>query len=325
MKNRLKKLFIHILVLATILLPLQSSLVNAISNNDAFFYIENTKINKNEQVVMKINIDKIEYTSFNFKLISNVSISNIDVNNENVENLNQGNNELSFDFNKENSSINTITLNYTIPEELNENNTITFKAVVTSSNEEDEVLELIYEIQIEDDENNNQEEPVEEPPSNQDIPQNNDSENSNNNNNNSNPNIPSGNNKPSNSNNMPSMNTNTNSMPSKTNVVTYRVVTTSAKAVEQVTYKGSNNNYLKSLSVKGYNLNKEFKKESLTYFIEVDENTDSISVNTEKDDSNSKVFINGNTNLKSGLNKVLITVVAENGNTKVYRIYVKKA
>jgi hypothetical protein len=90
--------------------------------------------------------------------------------------------------------------------------------------------------------------------------------------------------------------------------------------VETATYNGSNNNYLSSLEIDGVELTSDFNKEKLTYFATV-EGLDSITVTATAEDSDSKVSVTG-TDLKSGENKILISVTAENGNVRYYRIYV---
>lgn len=91
-----------------------------------------------------------------------------------------------------------------------------------------------------------------------------------------------------------------------------------------VTYQGSQNNYLSSLSIKNVEFKNNFRKTTLDYFAKVDENTQSVTVTAVAEDSSAIVTISGNTNLKSGLNKVLITVTADDGSIKTYRIYITK-
>lgn len=59
------------------------------------------------------------------------------------------------------------------------------------------------------------------------------------------------------------------------------------------------------------------------YFITVEEDITKVDISVTKEDSNSIVKINGNDNLSKGLNKVLISVYSENGNVRVYKLYVK--
>lgn len=90
------------------------------------------------------------------------------------------------------------------------------------------------------------------------------------------------------------------------------------------TYQGSQNNYLKSLSISNVQFKNEFKKTTLDYFAEVDENTSSVVVNAEAEDSDAIVTIYGNTDLQSGKNKIIISVTAVDGSVRNYRIYVTK-
>ncbi|HMM06498.1 MAG TPA: cadherin-like beta sandwich domain-containing protein [Clostridiales bacterium] len=89
-------------------------------------------------------------------------------------------------------------------------------------------------------------------------------------------------------------------------------------------YAGSADNYLKSLAVTGMDLSPAFHKTNDTYFLTVDANTDAISVSAKANDAKAKVVTAGNTSLSSGLHKVLISVTAENGEVRYYRIYVTK-
>lgn len=95
-----------------------------------------------------------------------------------------------------------------------------------------------------------------------------------------------------------------------------------AARTEVETYNGSNNNYLSSLEIEGVQLTTDFNKEKSTYFATA-QNIETITVTAVAEDSSSKVAITG-TNLKSGENKVLISVAAENGDVRYYRIFVTK-
>lgn len=89
-------------------------------------------------------------------------------------------------------------------------------------------------------------------------------------------------------------------------------------------YSGSANNYLKSLSVRGLDLSSGFHKTNTSYFLTVDGETSRLTVSAKADDGKATVVVTGNTQLKSGMNKVLISVTAENGAVRYYRIYVTK-
>jgi len=89
-------------------------------------------------------------------------------------------------------------------------------------------------------------------------------------------------------------------------------------------YYGSPDNYLKSLSVEGYELSPNFNTTNSTYFITVGNDVEKINVTCKTNSSSASYTIYGTKNLEEGMNKVLITVTAENGKARTYRIYVTK-
>lgn len=90
------------------------------------------------------------------------------------------------------------------------------------------------------------------------------------------------------------------------------------------TYNGSADNYLKDLSVEGYELVPSFNLTNSTYFINVDSYVEKIKVSCGLNSSSASYTVYGNSNLTAGLNKVLISITAENGSVRTYRIYVTK-
>ena len=91
-----------------------------------------------------------------------------------------------------------------------------------------------------------------------------------------------------------------------------------------VTYQGSQNNYLKSLSISGVDFKSSFKKTTQTYFATVDSSVDQVTVNAVAEDSSAIVTIYGNQGLVSGKNKILINVTADDGSCRTYKIYITK-
>lgn len=91
-----------------------------------------------------------------------------------------------------------------------------------------------------------------------------------------------------------------------------------------VTYNGDSNNYLTSLTIEGYDLTPTFAKTSNTYFITVKNDVETLNITAVAEDSDAKVKIYGNEDLQIGTNKILISVTAENGDVRTYRIYVQK-
>lgn len=89
-------------------------------------------------------------------------------------------------------------------------------------------------------------------------------------------------------------------------------------------YQGSQNNYLKELVVSGYELKNNFQKTTSTYFLDVGSEVQNLNISATPENSASVVTVYGNSNLKTGKNKILITVTAEDGTTRNYRVYVTK-
>ncbi len=84
----------------------------------------------------------------------------------------------------------------------------------------------------------------------------------------------------------------------------------------------SNNNYLSSLTIEGYNLDKEFKKDVTEYSVAVENDIKKIKINAQLDDSSAKIEGIGEVSVSEGTNKLEVKVTAENGNERVYVINV---
>ena len=78
---------------------------------------------------------------------------------------------------------------------------------------------------------------------------------------------------------------------------------------------------LETLAIENYVLTPEFDANETNYTVNVSNNTNNLNILAIASDMNAKVNVTGNTNLKYGNNKVVITVTAENGITlKKYNI-----
>lgn len=95
------------------------------------------------------------------------------------------------------------------------------------------------------------------------------------------------------------------------------------EAATPIVYYPSSDNYLKELSIDGYEI--DFDKDVTEYKIDVKSDVDSLDIKAIANDWRSTVVITGNENFKAGENVVTITVTAENGATKEYKIIVNKA
>ena len=83
----------------------------------------------------------------------------------------------------------------------------------------------------------------------------------------------------------------------------------------------SSNNYLKSLSVEGYEI--DFDKSTLEYSIEVENDVEKVSIKATTEDGNASVSGTGEKEVTEGNNKLEVKVTAENGNERTYVINVK--
>lgn len=323
-----------IIVSLTVLTILGINISYAISNSNmsVFFEVNKTEIAKGETLEMTIDLSKIDYKEFEFVLNSNVKIASIYTDEKVTDKddiiLNKEDDEIVIDIDKEQLNLSKIVLYYQIPESIEIGTKIELKTQIKIENSETENQEkndvenqaedseeenwtIVYTKQVEitiiekntdntDDKNkkdNNEEN------KNQEDNKQNESKN-----NSQNENI------------QEKTINNTSSVKNTGNNV--ESTKGSNAQTDTVTYNGSNNNYLTSLTIEDAQLTTDFNKEKSTYFATV-ENMEEITVTANVEDSSSKVAITG-TNLKNGENKVLISVTAENGDVRYYRIYVTK-
>ena len=265
------------------------SYISFIKADSLFFKSNKNKALKEEDVTITLDLNTITYDKYNVTITSSDNINSLTTNDITINTLN---NEISFDIDSLSMDIRLISFNYKVNNSLNEGDTVVFTAKITEINETGEYNSVTEYVTITVDKKKE--------------------ERPNDDNNNQNPN------KPNNTNTMNKINTSNFNKSSSSKSFSF------SKPVETVTYNGSDNNYLNSLSIKGYKFNNSFSKEKSTYFVTVKNSTKKVVVNYKKSSSKSKVIVTGNTNLKVGVNKVLVTVNAENGNSRVYRIYVTR-
>lgn len=337
------KVILSILAMIALILPITYSYaiekIGGDINEKSFFEVSSLEVAKNEKIEMTINLNEIEYNKFLFELESSQNLEDVEVSKELVDNskdleVEKRSNEIAIEIDKGTTNLSTITLYYQIPEQIEVNDTIRFVATVTNiesdeteeaedeltgNDKEESKLEtksLQVEVKIVDkkeDQDNNQTEDQDK----QNI--NNKNENKENEENKSQ--VTESNQK--NITEKSSVQSNTNN--SSIGLTSKNVATISSEKTEAtVTYNGSDNNYLSELSVSGYKLNKEFAKDNSTYFVTVENNVDSLDIVANQDEDSAIVCIYGNENLNEGTNKILISVTAENGNVRNYRIYVTK-
>ncbi|MBE6139448.1 MAG: cadherin-like beta sandwich domain-containing protein [Firmicutes bacterium] len=82
----------------------------------------------------------------------------------------------------------------------------------------------------------------------------------------------------------------------------------------------SKNNYLKSLSIDGYELTPAFNKDTLEYTVELEPGTEKINVNAVSEEKAARITGAGEIKISEGTNTISIVVTAENGNERTYKI-----
>ncbi len=293
MKRNLK-ITATILSLIVLLIPITYAyaieLTEKNNNEIDFFEISKLEVTKNDTIEMTINIDQIKYNKSIFVLTSNEEIDNIEA--EDEVKVETSGNEISIEIDKETSNLSKIILYYEVPKNKQVNDTIEFIAIITNAENEEEQETVEIEITIveenDEDEENQQVDNV-------DYSQ------------------------------MANDEKVTSQVETFSNVRQSGTNTTSVNSQNTVTYNGSDNNYLSELIVGDYTLNREFSKENTTYFMTIDSDVNELDITATAEDSSATICIYGNEDLSEGTNKILISVTAENGNVRSYRIYVTKS
>lgn len=306
----MKKVIILILIL-TLLIPIISLAQDEYEEN--FIISDNYEVVSGDTLTITIDFNKIPYDEFVFTLNSNLDLNNIDIENDELE-AEIEENELEINIDKANTNLTSINLLYKIPENIEVGTNIEFIGKIADKNSEDYmentinilVVEEIFE-KTEEPEGIDKEENKEEIYPDKDDMQNN--------------------NQKENNNTMINKNNNQEEVTTRTESISGKTIgnsNLSNQESQSVTYNGESNNYLSSLEIDGFDLLPNFSKTCQTYFIEVGNDVNSITINAEAEDENAKVTLYGNENLQEGENKVLVSVTAENGSVRFYRIYVTK-
>lgn len=338
-KKKIKKRICFIVAIVFIIIALLIPFVFAMPSDNQtmennFFSVDSLTKTAGSTLEMKINLETIDYSDFKFTLTNgNKTLENIDTSNlnENTE-IEKANNSIVISGNKEEMNVNEIKLYYQIPGDLKIGTTLTFQATIEENQketfEDDDVSDVVGEdslnqaakqtieitVTIVEETNTSNENSV----SNKDNQNGTLSSNNKENQNGNSMNIE--NNKQDNKENSQGIEKN-NSLVGNTSSI--KVGTSSNLQSETVTYNGSSNNYLEELSVKGYEFENTFRKENITYFMKLDEDITSLGITAKAEDDEAKICIYGNEDIKDG-SKILISVTAENGNVRIYRIYVSK-
>ena len=257
---------------------------NVDTNNLEFIKINNT-VEIDKDINMILYLDNIPYDTFTFKLYSNNSLE--EVNTKDIDLKNYNNEEISFDYCINCSNLKTITLNYKLPTNIEIGNQITFSVQLINKDNTEETMNYRGTVTVIESTKKEEEKNQEKEFDEKEK------------------------------------NMNARSNFSGINISNNKTSSSPSTGVS-TTYKGSSNNYLSNITIKGYKLNKTFIKERLTYFVTVPNSVKSLSITASKENSYASVNISGNSNFSVGVNKVLITVTAQDGRIKNYRIYVTR-
>lgn len=94
---------------------------------------------------------------------------------------------------------------------------------------------------------------------------------------------------------------------------------------ETYTYEQkSDNNYLRFLEIKNVDIEPEFDRETMEYYVVVDLSVDELEITANAEDRSATVKILGNTQLEEGENTITIIVTAEDLSQRTYKIIVTK-
>ena len=86
----------------------------------------------------------------------------------------------------------------------------------------------------------------------------------------------------------------------------------------------SDNNYLRFLEIKNVDIEPEFDRETMEYYVVVDLSVDELEITANAEDRSATVKILGNTQLEEGENTITIIVTAEDLSQRTYKILVTK-
>lgn len=288
-----------------VLLFFSISFVYAENEQDEIVFAKNSEVDITENIEIILNIEKIEYSNFLVTVESDLDMDQLEETDELEVTKNSDNVQINID--KETTTLNQLTLSYKIPENYNIGDNIVFNISIKNNESEEEALKVV-EIKIVDktEENNELNE----------ITPSNNNENVNVNVNVNDRNINNENNEKEQVQDNFSQNVKMSTQSSFSNGTNER------QNAETITYNGSSNNYLSDLYVTGYDFTESFNKDNETYFLTVNNDVSSLTTVAVPEEEKSTVKIYGNEEINVGTNKILVTVTAEDGSIRNYRIYV---
>lgn len=314
---------IAILLIIFLSIPLIASAQSTGETVLAFFTVDKQEVSKKEIVTMTLDIRKIDYEYFSFTLSGDRSLQQIDTNIEEEIIMQKEESGIKMEVNKKALAIEKLQFYYEVPDTLQVGDTITLKATLTELVEDKEnTLENADQANEVNSENSMQE-------GNKNVIEITltivDKEDKSIVEDNNKTNIQKQEEKED-SKVQTTITQKQQEEPIKTTSVmgTSKTITTASSITQEETYQGSYDNYLTDIQIEGYCLSPSFSKTNQTYFITVENEVTQLAITATACDETASIQIYGNTDLQEGVNKILISVTAENKEVRTYRIYVIK-
>lgn len=294
---------------------------NEMENNEESFVGVSSTVSIDSKIDIKLDLTKVQYSNFTIEITSNSDIANLSAEN-NIE-VTKNESVAKIEINEE-TTLQEIELKYALPEGVKANDIIKFQFNVTDLDSESSE-KFSAEVTVIDKDST-------------DMQTDSGNIDSNNNAGNNNEELNGGefnteelskgefNNSEFSNGDIANIQNNASFSNStqETSMSSFSASSTTLGSVntetEQVVYNGDCNNYLSSLSVSGYQFTKNFTKDNLTYFINAD-NVENLDITAIAESDSASVCIYGNDSISSG-SKILISVTAENGDVRTYRIFI---
>ena len=288
-----------------VLLFFSISFVYAENEQDEIVFAKNSEVDITENIEIVLNIEKIEYSNFLVTVESDLDMDQLEETDELEVTKNSDNVQINID--KETTTLNQLTLSYKIPENYSIGDNIVFNISIKNNESDEEILKVV-EIKIVDktEENNELNE----------ITPSNNNENE----------IVNVNDRNINNENSAKeqVQDNFSQNVKMSTQSSFSNGSNEKQNAETITYNGSSNNYLSDLYVTGYDFTESFYKDNETYFLTVNNDVSSLTTVAVPEEEKSTVKIYGNEEINVGTNKILVTVTAEDGSVRNYRIYVTR-
>ena len=276
--NKKIKIGISILLLL-IIVGINISYASRFQNEKDFFKVNKEEITPGGTLEITFNISNLEYNKFKISLNSNIDVKDVYTRNDENITIEDNDNAISMEIDKEKISLNKITLYYPISKDIKVGTKIQLIAKIIVNKEtnlENEINNNIVETEknttntenMKNEDNEEQEKIVKEitkiitvVKENTNIQSNKEQDDKE---------EKSNSNQEQKNSNEKTLNNIENQKINASESAKTSLFGTSINTENQAIYNGSNNNYLAKLEIEGIELNTSFNKENETYFIDID-------------------------------------------------------